>query len=90
LKTIAKHDPKAAGQVLDLFKTANARISEGDLLKEKGDNTNTGSATAYDKLVAKAADLRKSNPALSDAQAFTKAYDTEHDLRAQYEDERKA
>lgn len=90
LKKIAKTDSASADKVFELFKTANARIQEGNLLKESGDNTNTGVATAYEKIVAKAAELRKSHPEMTEAKAFTKVYDEEHELRAQYEEERNA
>lgn len=88
LKSIAKHSTDLAGKVFDLFKTASARIKEGDLLKEIGKNTDSGSASAYDKIVAKAAELRKSHPELTEAKAFTKVYDEDTDLRAAYLKER--
>lgn len=87
---VAKHDPAMADKILDVFKTAAARIKEGDLLKEQGQETGTGVTSAYDKIVAKAAELRKTCPELSAAQAFTKVYDAEPELRQQMEDERKA
>lgn len=90
LKSIAKSDPAAADKVLALLKTANERIKEGDLLKEKGKGEVDGeAASAYDKIVAKAADLRKTCPELTVAQAFSKVYDAETDLRKEYEAERK-
>lgn len=89
LKTIAKFSTTTATKVFDLFKTAAARIQEGDLLKEVGKNTDKGSSTACDKIVAKATELRKSHPELSDAQAFTKVYDEDSELRAEYMNERK-
>ena len=88
LKNIAKHDDALAGKVVDVLKTANARIHEGDLLKEKGENT-SNTVTAYDRMVAKPAELRKSAPTLTDAQAFVKVYDEDHELRAAYLEERK-
>ena len=88
LKTIAKHDAKSAEKVLDLFKTASARIKEGDLLKEVGKSTDSGTVSAYDKIVAKAAELRKSHPELTEAKAFTKVYDEDTELRAAYLKER--
>lgn len=89
LKSIAKHSTVLANQVLDLFKTASARIAEGDLLKEAG-SSNSGSTTvtAYDKIVAKAVELRKACPELSEAKAFTKVYDSDEELRTAYLKER--
>ena len=89
LKTIAKTDSAMADKVLAVFKTAQARIKEGGLLEEVGKESGTGSATtAYDKIIAKAAELRKATPALTEAQAFTKVYDSDADLREQYLKER--
>lgn len=91
LKSIAKSAPAMADKVLDIFKTCQARLKEGGLLKEFGKEDNSGSETsAYEKIVAKAAELRKSNPALSEAQAFTKVYDADSALREQYNKERQA
>lgn len=88
LKSIAKADPALADKVFNLFKTADARIKEGDLLKEKGEEHGDGAATAYDKIVAKAVELKKTSPELSDAQAFTKVYVTDTELREAYMKER--
>lgn len=89
LKTIAKTDSAMADKVLAVFKTAQARIKEGGLLKEVGEETGGDSGTsAYDKIIAKAAELRKATPALTEAQAFTKVYDSNADLREQYLKER--
>lgn len=89
LKAVAKTDPTMADKILTVFKTAQARIKEGGLLGEVGkeDSSNAG-ATAYDKIVAKAAELRKATPALTEAQAFTKVYDSDSDLRTAYLKER--
>lgn len=91
LKSIAKHSTDLAGKVLTLFKTASARISEGDLLKEAGktNHDNTDGSSAYDKIVAKAAELRKAHPELTEAKAFTKVYDEDVELRTAYLNERK-
>ena len=89
LKAVAKTDPTMADKILTVFKTAQARIKEGNLLGEVGkeDSSNAG-ATAYDKIVAKAVELRKASPALTEAQAFTKVYDSDSDLRELYLKER--
>lgn len=89
LKTVAKIDAALADKILTVFKTAQARIKEGNLLKEVGKETGGDSGTsAYDKIIAKAAELRKATPALTEAQAFTKVYDSDADLREQYLKER--
>jgi len=91
LKAVAKTDSTMADKILTVFKTAHARIKEGNLLGEVGkeDSSNAG-ATAYDKIVAKAVELRKVTPALTEAQAFTKVYDSDSDLRELYLKERKS
>jgi uncharacterized protein YllA (UPF0747 family) len=90
LKSVAKHDPAMADKILGIFKTAQARIKEGGLLGEVGKEVGDSSSTvsAYDKIVAKAVELRKSNPALTEAQAFTKVYDSDSELREAYLKER--
>jgi uncharacterized coiled-coil DUF342 family protein len=85
LKSVAKHDSALADKIMGIFKTANERIAAGDLLKEHGkQDSGDGVVSAYDKIVAKAAELRKSHPELSDAQAFTKVYDEDSELRTEY------
>lgn len=89
LKTVAKHDASLADKFLGILKIAQARIKEGGLLQEVGKESGDSSATsAYDKIIAKAAELRKATPALTEAQAFTKVYDSDSDLREQYLKER--
>lgn len=87
LKTIAKHDSGSADKVFELFKTAQTRIAEGDLLKEKGTSGETSGNTALDMLNKKAEEYVKEHPEVSKAKAFTIVYDTEHDLRKQYIEE---
>lgn len=62
---------------------ATAR-STGLIFKEFGSQGQDGT-TAYDKIVAKAAELRKADPKLTEAQAFDKAYNdpANADLAAQ-------
>ena len=89
LKSIKKAAPEAFQSLCTLLKATEARIKEGNLFVEKGKRTDAnGGATAYEQLVAKAAELRKSKPELSDAQAFDHVYKAEHELRKQYNEER--
>lgn len=90
LKSIKKHDAKLFDQVCTLFKTAHERIKAGGLFKENGlgDDPNVG-ATAYDKLVAKAKELQKADATISFAKAFDKVYANEHELRKQYNEEKR-
>lgn len=89
LKSVASTDSALAGKVFDLLKAADVKIREGGLFKENGihDSNSTG-VTAHDKILAKAAELRKSKPELSAAKAYTQIYDTDHELREQYLKER--
>jgi ABC-type thiamine transport system substrate-binding protein len=89
LKAIAKTDSALADKVMGILKTAHARIQESGLFTEIGKENPSGAVTsAYDKIVAKAAELRKTSPALTEAQAFTKVYDSDSELREQYLKER--
>lgn len=89
LATLKKSHPDLFKSVHGLLKTADARIKEGGLFKEKGagSDPNVG-ATAYDQLVAKAKALQGATPGLSFEKAFDKVYGQEHDLRKQYNSER--
>lgn len=86
LKTIAKTDVATADKVYDLFKTAQERIKEGDLLKEKGAGGGEG-ASALDKLNKRAAEYKAANAGVSIEKAFNIVFDTEHDLRKAYIEE---
>lgn len=91
LKSIAKTDPALADKVYEIFKTANERIKEGDLLKESGkDDKGATGTTAHEKILAKAEELRKSRPELTIEKAYTEIFDTDAELRKQYETERNA
>lgn len=67
---------KAFGQLEDHIKGLTAQLKTGGLFKEfgKAGGAATG-GTAYEQLQSKAAELRKSDPKLSEAQAFAKAYE---------------
>ena len=84
LKDIAKHDSALAVKVFDVLKGADTKIRTGGLFTELGKEEGKGGASAYDMIVQKASELRKTCPELSEAQAFTKVYDTDHDLRNQH------
>lgn len=84
LKDIQKVKPELADKVLELFKTADARIKQGGLFKEEGKEDSTSGATALEKLNKMAEDLHKEKPEISIAKCFTMVYDTNEDLRKQY------
>ena len=84
LKDIAKIKPELADKIHGLLKTADARIQEGGLLTEVGKVKTGDNATAYDQMMAKATELKKTKPELSIQKAFTIVYDSEHELRKQH------
>ncbi len=68
-------DKAAIDKLLDLVKASTTQAKEAGLFKEFGSAHDDGSNTsAYGQLVAKAAELRKADPKLTDAQAFAKVY----------------
>lgn len=88
LKSINKMDPTIGDSIFEILKSADARIRESALLNEGGNNNaaNTGS-TAVDKINAKAAELRKTNPALTQEKAFVQVYNSDAELRKAYNQE---
>jgi hypothetical protein len=62
----------AARRVLEQARRAGGGYSPG--FSGPGRGNIDKSASAYDQLVAKAAELRKANPELSEADAFTRVY----------------
>jgi hypothetical protein len=92
LKTIAKFDTATADKVFDLLKTADARIKEGDLLKEHGKEDVEAGNTPLAKLNKKATDYKAAHPEVSFEKAFTIVFDAPEndDLRKQYSNESRA
>ena len=72
-RLVAKGDAAAIDEVFGMLKAANAALGESVLMKELGSSQAQG-GDEHDALVAKAAELRKVNPALSEEQAYAKAY----------------
>lgn len=73
-----KGDKTAVEKLLGFIKTAQAAAEVGGVFKEFGASHNTtavGTGKAYDELVAKATELRKSEPKLTPAAAFAKVYE---------------
>lgn len=69
-------DKAAIDKLLDFVKQAAAVATAGGVFKEFGATNGTGiPANAYEELVAKAAELRKTDPKLSVSQAFSKVYE---------------
>jgi hypothetical protein len=71
-----KGDREAVEKLLGFVKQATAAAVAGGVFKEFGTSSGTGVVTsAYDELVAKAAELRKADPKMTSASAFAKAYE---------------
>ena len=84
LKSIKKHSADLFDKVFTILKAADARIKEAGLFKEVGGGQQSTGATAYEQIVVKATELRKTCPELSDAQAFDRIFKSDANLRAQY------
>ena len=69
-----KGDAAAVDELLGMLKSAYAAEAEGEVFKERGSSTAESSDDPMVMLKAKAAELRKSNPALTESQAFAKVY----------------
>lgn len=74
----------------ELNKALHASQKAGGIFKEFGSANSQSGSSAIDALNAKAAELRKADPKLSEAQAFAKAYNdpANKDLAAQEKQER--
>lgn len=69
-------DKDAVNKLLDFVKQATAVAKAGGVFKEFGSSTGTGVvSTPYDELVELSKAVRKADPKLSEAQAFTKVYE---------------
>ena len=84
LKDIKKASSATFEKVFTLLKAADARIKESGLFKENGKASSNSGATAHEMIVAKAKELKKTCPELSDAQAYDRIYKSDDDLRNQY------
>jgi hypothetical protein len=69
-------DKGAVDKLIDLVKAAYAQVKAAGLFKEIGDGRDNGgkSNSAYDELVVKADELRKTETSLTKEQAFAKVY----------------
>jgi len=70
------HDNAAIEKLLDVTKTSIAQAKSAGLLSERGytGGHRVAGNTAYEQIKALAAELRKTHPDMSEAQAFTKVY----------------
>lgn len=82
---------KVEAHMASLIKQRDEIAKTGKVFKEFG-SSQGGSTTAYDQIVAKAAELRKADSKLTEAQAFDKAYNDPANmtLREQHKSEEMA
>jgi predicted RNase H-like HicB family nuclease len=90
LRVVRKADPAAADTIEAAFKALTAQVNASSLFGELGTSGATGAATALDELMAKAADIRKAAPALTEAQAFDKASMDYPELMKRHRQEQRA
>jgi hypothetical protein len=75
LMKLSKADPDALSVLLKRIKGDAAALKAAGTFSELGaSGGNGGNASAYDELMAKAAEIRKADPKLTEAQAFEKAF----------------
>ena len=72
-ETLRKIDKAALPEVEKAFKGLTAQVDTSTLFKEFG-SAGAGTGDAYETLTAKAAELRKADPKLTQEQAFSKVY----------------
>ena len=81
-------DATAIAKLEQTIKGLTAQVEQGALFKEFG-STGAKAATAKAEVLAKADELRKANPKMSEASAFTKVYTdpTNAELKKRYDAE---
>ena len=89
LRTLKKSDAAAYEDLVKRMSAQHVALTKSQLFHEVGSGK-PASGSAAETLLAKAADLRKADPKLTEAQAFTKAYDADPELREAYKKERAA
>lgn len=74
-------DRESVTKLLEVIKAQTAQLQTSTVFKEFGTATEGKVGSAYEQVMAKAAELRKSDPKLSEAQAFAKVYEGDRELR---------
>jgi len=93
LKSIANAErdgalPEGTAAKLDeVLKAADEQVKAGDLFKEAGRNGHGGATDSEGKAKAAAAEIKKADPKLTDAQAIAKAYADDPTLYDEYQKE---
>ena len=73
LRKARKGDAASVDEVFEMLKAAHSALEQGEVFKEYG-SAQPSSGDEMDALNAKAAELRKANPELTQDQAFARAY----------------
>ena len=93
LKSIANAErdgalPEGTAAKLDeVLKAADEQVKAGDLFKEAGRAGHGGASDSEGKAKAAAAEIKKADPKLTDAQAIAKAYEADPSLYDEYQKE---
>lgn len=89
LRKAYRGDEKAIAKLETLIKSMSEQIRTGKVFAEFGSDLRGGAATAKAEFAEKVAELRKADPKLSDAKAFTKIYTDPaySDLKKRYDAE---
>ncbi len=87
LRAVDEHAPDVAETLTTVLRAVDAQLREAGLFKAVGHNA-TGGASALDQLKAAAAEIRKADSTISEAQALRKARAEHPDLVAAYQKER--
>jgi hypothetical protein len=84
LKSLAEKDPENYAKVEAALKAADEAAGKAGLFKEAGTSAAAAGGTAMAKIEGAAAELRKTDPNLTQAQAITKALDLHPELYDEY------
>lgn len=79
--------PEAAGKIEAILESVNKAMETSEVLEEAGQAVKEESGTAWDKVEARAAELRKANPDLSVYQARAKVLEGNSELFQAYNNE---
>lgn len=86
LQKAYRGDRTAVDTLLTKIGALNAQVTEAGLFREVGGQGRADGVggSAHDQIMAAARELRKSNPKLTEAQAYAKVYAEDQDLRKSY------
>jgi len=80
LQKIAKSSPEDYPEVEKLLESASKRITEGDLLKEKGSNEEGVTGDKEQEIQKRMVELKKAKPELTDEQAYDEVLQSDDKL----------